>query len=168
MCAPRVTDDGPRKGGQPYQPLCTACSGDCSESDPYYDYSGTLRGLIEDACDVAFTKQDVPLSYASDGTTPQSWSTQPKSALRLLCPNGGCQAVENFAQCNLARVPSHAIVGAAALQTSELGRNIKAALSKAANNNPAFLAAATEVGGAPNFLFASGTTGIKVIYIQFT
>lgn len=55
VCAPRTTADGPRTGGQKWDPLCTACGGDCSTEDPYYDYKGTLRGLMEGACDVSST-----------------------------------------------------------------------------------------------------------------
>jgi hypothetical protein len=32
--------------------LCSSCrQGDCSTESPYYDYAGTIRGLIEDACE---------------------------------------------------------------------------------------------------------------------
>jgi melanoma-associated antigen p97 len=161
VCAPRVTADGPAVGGTAWPPLCTACGGDCTEDSIYYDYPGTLRGLMDGVCDVAFTKQDVALTYTTDGSAPAEWATGAKDDFRLLCPNGGCQRVENFSQCNLARVPSHAIVGNSALQTSALGRNIKAALTSAATNNPAFLAAVTEVADLPNFVLAAGTTGLK-------
>lgn len=51
------------------------CQGDCSTDDIYSDYPGPLRGLMADACDVGFTKQTIPLEYAKDGSTPESWST---------------------------------------------------------------------------------------------
>lgn len=34
-----------------------AWQGNCTETDPYYDYAGTFRGVVEGACDVGFTKQ---------------------------------------------------------------------------------------------------------------
>lgn len=49
--------------------------GDCSADDPYADYPGTLRCVMEGAGDVAFTKHNIALEYSRDGTTPQPWST---------------------------------------------------------------------------------------------
>lgn len=160
VCAPRVTSDGPAAGGNSYPPLCTACGGDCTEASPYYDYPGTMRGLMEGVCDVAFTKETVPLTYTTDGSAPESWSNGIKNDFRLLCPNGGCETVDNFANCNLARVPSHAIVGSSALQSSDLGKSIKAALTNA-GTSPSFLAGITEVAEIPNFVVSAGTTGLK-------
>lgn len=48
-CAPRATEAGPRVGGGKWDGLCGACAGDCSAKDPYYDYAGSLRCLMEDA-----------------------------------------------------------------------------------------------------------------------
>lgn len=33
----------------------------CNVDDPYYDYAGAFRGVVEGACDVAFTKHSIPL-----------------------------------------------------------------------------------------------------------
>lgn len=52
VCAPGTTEDGPVSGGNPWDGLCSACGGDCSSEDPYAGYPGTLRGLMEGACDV--------------------------------------------------------------------------------------------------------------------
>ena len=60
----------------------TLLQGNCSSTDLYADYPGTLRGLMEDACDVAFTKETVPLEYSMDGTERQAWSTLNKVRLR--------------------------------------------------------------------------------------
>eukprot|EP00889_Picochlorum_renovo_P006929 jgi/Picre1/33959/NNA_001437.t1 len=69
--------------GSEYSQLCTACGGDCSESnDPYADYEGSVRGLMEDACDVAFTKQSIVPTVASDGSDPASWATLKMDDLR--------------------------------------------------------------------------------------
>jgi melanoma-associated antigen p97 len=161
VCAPRVTSDGPKTDGTAWEPLCTACGGDCTEDSPYYDYAGTMRGLMDGVCDVAFTKETVPLTYTTDGSAPESWSNGVQDDFRLLCPNGGCETVDNFATCNLARVPSHGIVGSSALQTSALGKSIKTALVNAANTSPSFVTALTEISGIPNFVLAEGTTGLK-------
>lgn len=46
--------------------------GDCTDEIPYFDYAGTIRGLVEEQCDVAFTKHTTPLEVAKDGTAPES------------------------------------------------------------------------------------------------
>jgi hypothetical protein len=147
----------PRAPPSPHPPYlnrmprpATLLQGDCSPTDLYADYPGTLRGLTEGACDVAFTKETVPLEYSKDGTEPQTWSTLNKVGLRswrqqccktnscwdwcwnpavathttlaphpclppllqadfmLLCPGGGCKAVEEFDSCSIAKSPSRA------------------------------------------------------------
>lgn len=52
--------------------------GDCSSSDPYADYPGSLRCMMEGGGDVAFTKHDTVLAYAKDGPDAESWSTLAK------------------------------------------------------------------------------------------
>lgn len=156
VCAPRVTDDGPRAGGNPYDKLCTACGGDCTEGSPYFDYAGTLRGVMEGACDVAFTKHDVPGTVASDGTEPAPWATTGADGLRLVCPAGGCAPVADFKRCNLAAIPAQAIVGAVTLQRTEVGAAVKAALV-AAGADPEFISAGAALGDVPSFLFTPAT-----------
>ena len=59
-------------------PLCVCVQGDCSTTDPYADYAGTLRGVMEGGCDVAFTKHTVPMQYAKDGSEPEAWASKNK------------------------------------------------------------------------------------------
>ncbi len=54
-----------------------------------------------------------------------------QSELRLLCPTGGCASVDDYASCNLARVPAGALVGRAELQGSALGDAIQSAFEEA-------------------------------------
>ena len=147
-CAPRVVSDGPADGGEKWDELCTGCAGDCSETDPFYDYAGSLKCLADGAGDVAFTKQDTAL------TDPD------KDNYRLLCPNGGCAAVDDFASCNLARVPSHAVIASSELASSPRGSEIAAALV-AATGTPGFLESTTSIDGVENVVFAEGTTGLE-------
>jgi hypothetical protein len=56
--------------------LCV--QGDCSATDPYADYEGTLRGVMDGGCDIAFTKHTVPMQYAKDGSEPAQWATKNK------------------------------------------------------------------------------------------
>ena len=77
-CAVGSNADGPSSGGGPWAGLCTACESDCSENSPYAGYEGTIRGLMEDVCDVAFTKQETAPKVVSDGLNPEPWSTLAK------------------------------------------------------------------------------------------
>lgn len=45
---------------------------------------------------VAFTKQDIVPIYAADGESPENWATGSKDDFRLLCPGGGCAAVDKY------------------------------------------------------------------------
>ena len=60
--------------------LCV--QGDCSATDPYADYQGTLRGVMDGGCDIAFTKHTVPMQYAKDGSEPAQWATKNKVGAR--------------------------------------------------------------------------------------
>jgi hypothetical protein len=58
--------------------LCDGLQGDCTINDPYVDYPGALRCLMEGSGDVAFTKHTIPLEYTKDGTIPADWSNMSK------------------------------------------------------------------------------------------
>jgi len=117
VCAARTSGNGPMTGadgrGMKWDPLCSACKGDCSNDitrEPYYDYTGALRCVMEGAADVAFTKHTIATDYAKDGSTPQDWSTLNQADLRLLCPRGGCVPVTQAFQCHVATAPAHAVL----------------------------------------------------------
>jgi melanoma-associated antigen p97 len=148
-CAPRVTADGPAKDGMSYNPLCKSCADDCSESDPYYDYAGSLKCLTEGAGDVAFTKQDTVTVLGNKGD------------YRLLCRTGGCKSVDDYESCNLAKVPSHAVVGTTAFANSVQGNAIKVALVTAAKK-PGFLESTSAIDDIENVIFKKGTTDLEL------
>lgn len=137
--------------GSDYSQLCTACGGDCSESDPYADYEGSVRGLMEDACDVAFTKQSIVPTVASDGSAPEAWATLKMDDLRLVCPLGGCRPVSDWKTCNLAAIPSQAFMGPVSLQRSAKGKVLISSLD-AAGQDPAFINAARNIDGSEEIL----------------
>ena len=145
-CAPRVTADGPAVGGGKMEAMCSGCDGDCSETDPYYDYAGSLKCLTEGAGDVAFTKQDTVTVLAN------------KDDYRLLCRTGGCNSVDDYESCNLAKVPSHAVV---ASSTNALRTEIQSALVTAAKK-PGFLASTSAIAGIENVIFKKGTTDLEL------
>jgi hypothetical protein len=49
--------------------------GDCTNTDPYFDYAGAVRCLFEDAGDVAFTKHSTVQELVKGGANTQPWST---------------------------------------------------------------------------------------------
>ncbi|XP_075426379.1 serotransferrin [Ascaphus truei] len=83
--------------------LCQQCSGKgnkkCSRSpdEPYYNYNGALKCLQDDKGDVAFVKHTtVSPDLAKD--------------YELLCPDNTRRAISEYKECNLGRVPAHAVI----------------------------------------------------------
>ncbi len=66
----------------------SSLQGDCSAQDPYADYPGALRCMMEGAGDVAFTKHNIAPEYAKDGTTPADWSSADKVGFLLAAGAG--------------------------------------------------------------------------------
>ncbi|CAL8366783.1 unnamed protein product [Boreogadus saida] len=106
-------------GSEPSSTFCKECAGSgsgvedgskCSASsaEKYYGYAGAFRCLVEDAGQVAFIKHTI-VPENSDGKGP-AWATALKTSdYELICP-GGRAEISDFASCNLAAVPSHAVV----------------------------------------------------------
>ncbi|KAG5847738.1 hypothetical protein ANANG_G00129400 [Anguilla anguilla] len=95
-CVPGADQDMHAKK---YNNLCSLCGNDCSRThkNPFYDYSGAFKCLVEGGGDVAFVKHT---------TVPDS----EKSKYELLCKDGTRKSVNDFATCHLAKVPAHAVV----------------------------------------------------------
>lgn len=98
--------------------LCELCIGDeggnnkCTLSDKerYYGYSGAFRCLVESAGDVAFVKHTTVMEN-TDGNNAATWAAGLNSRdFMLLCPDGNRAEVHQYAQCNLAQVPAHAVM----------------------------------------------------------
>ncbi|XP_036705466.1 melanotransferrin isoform X1 [Balaenoptera musculus] len=98
--------------------LCTLCVGDeqgrnkCvgNSQERYYGYSGAFRCLVENAGDVAFVKHTTVFDN-TNGHNSEPWAAELMSEdYELLCPNGARAEVTQFADCNLAQIPSHAVM----------------------------------------------------------
>lgn len=161
--------------------VCSACktTTGCTQEDIYYDYEGAFRGVVEDSCDIAFTKHSIPIDYASNGQYAQTGWTGlgPASDYALLCPtplNGAfCTDVANYADCNFGNAPPHTIFVASDWPAVEV-QEFQAVLD-AANNDPAFnellfqgknTAGAIFVSDATKTLAYSGTVDALVAPIE--
>ncbi|XP_052014999.1 melanotransferrin [Apodemus sylvaticus] len=98
--------------------LCALCVGDekgdnkCvgSSQERYYGYSGAFRCLVENAGDVAFVKHTTVFEN-TNGHNPEPWASHlRRQDYELLCPNGARAEVDQFQACNLAQMPSHAVM----------------------------------------------------------
>ncbi|KAM9292302.1 serotransferrin-A-like [Gastrophryne carolinensis] len=106
-------------GADPKSKLCSLCAGNPDKSgdtkclpnnqEQYYGYTGAIRCLIKKG-DVAFVKHTtIPDLYKSESVP--SWTGNLKeSDFELLCLDGTRQPIGNYENCNLASVPSHAVV----------------------------------------------------------
>ncbi len=112
-CAPGAKSAEYDPYGTNPESLCALCqSADCSRSssETYYNYAGAFRCLVEDAGDVAFIKPVTITSY-TDGNSDATWARDLNSAdFELLCPDGSRKAVGSEDSCNLAFVPTHAVM----------------------------------------------------------
>ncbi|KAM6948309.1 transferrin-a [Aplochiton taeniatus] len=108
-------------GAEASSSFCKQCVGDgnqvdnayvCKDSskEKYYGYDGAFRCLVEGNGDVAFIKHSIVQAY-TDGNGPD-WAQSLKSAdFELICPSKDTAVpISEFNECNLARVPSHAVV----------------------------------------------------------
>ncbi|XP_078065300.1 serotransferrin-1-like [Mustelus asterias] len=103
-----------------YPHLCSLCIGtgkslhsenkcDANNNEQYFSYSGAFRCLTE-VGDVAFVKHTT-VPENTDGNGKLIWNQNLQSSrYRLLCKNGSTVAINQYANCHLARVPAHAVM----------------------------------------------------------
>ncbi|CAN9503436.1 unnamed protein product [Ophioblennius macclurei] len=107
-------------GADPNSPFCSQCKGSgkavgdeakckASADELYYGYAGAFRCLVEDAGDVAFIKHTI-VDENSNGRGP-AWARDVRAEdYQLICPGKVPMPISEYASCNLALVPAHAVV----------------------------------------------------------
>ncbi|KAM4821346.1 inhibitor of carbonic anhydrase-like isoform 2-T2 [Thomomys bottae] len=88
--------------------LCGLCAGEgkdkcaCSSQEPYFGYSGAFRCLQDGMGDVSFVRHMTMFEVLPEKAD--------RDKFELLCPDNTRKPVDEYEQCHLAKVPSHAVV----------------------------------------------------------
>ncbi|XP_074070888.1 lactotransferrin-like [Macrotis lagotis] len=88
--------------------LCSLCAGKggdkcaCSDREPYFGYSGAFQCLQDGTGDVTFVKHTTVLQTLKTEAERENYE--------LLCPDNTRKPVDRYRECNLARIPAHAVV----------------------------------------------------------
>ncbi|MDL1267380.1 hypothetical protein PSU51_21050, partial [Yersinia pestis] len=93
----------PCADGAAFPQLCQLCPGcGCSSAQPYFGYSGAFKCLKDDAGEVAFVNHLTIFENLEQKADRDQYE--------LLCPDNTRRSVDEYENCYLARVPSHAVV----------------------------------------------------------
>ncbi|XP_048190949.1 inhibitor of carbonic anhydrase-like [Perognathus longimembris pacificus] len=94
--------------GSSFPSLCRLCAGQgpdrcaCSSQEPYFGYSGAFRCLQDGVGDVSFVRHMTVFEVLPEEAD--------RAQYELLCPDNTRKPVDQYEQCHLAKVPSHAVV----------------------------------------------------------
>uniref|UniRef100_A0A8C2SMV6 Ovotransferrin n=1 Tax=Coturnix japonica TaxID=93934 RepID=A0A8C2SMV6_COTJA len=110
--------EGCAPGSPPDSRLCQLCEGSggippekcvASSHEKYFGYTGALRCLVEKG-DVAFIKHSI-VEENTGGKNKAEWAKDLQmDDFELLCTDGRRANVMDYRECNLAEVPTHAVV----------------------------------------------------------
>lgn len=138
-------------GALGYPNMCELCSPNCerNSNNNYYGYDGAARCLRETDADVAFVKH---LTFLSDTD---------KDDFKLLCLDGTTAKIEDYKNCHLAKVPSHAIVGKNELTNAEIIN-----VFNVIHQTPTATLFSNADG--KNIIFSSSTTSLRTVFQSYT
>ncbi|KFV03293.1 Ovotransferrin, partial [Pterocles gutturalis] len=110
--------EGCAPGSPPNSRLCQLCRGSggvppekcvANSHEKYYGYTGAFRCLVERG-DVAFIKHSI-VQENTDGKNGEDWARNLKmDQFELLCTDGRRANIMDYRRCNLAKVPTHAVI----------------------------------------------------------
>lgn len=99
-CVPNVKNPNIDKKETNPKNLCALCEDECEKNGKYSGYSGAFKCLMDGVGEVAFVKH----------TTVASESSANTSDYLYLCKEGTTRPIGQHVNCNLAKVPSHAVM----------------------------------------------------------
>ncbi|PFX31442.1 melanotransferrin-like [Stylophora pistillata] len=99
-CVPNVKNPDIDKNKINPENLCALCKDECEKKGKYSGYSGAFKCLMDGVGEVAFVKHTTVTSEPSANTSDYLY----------LCYDGTTGAIGDHTTCNLAKVPSHAVM----------------------------------------------------------
>ncbi|KAG8581426.1 hypothetical protein GDO81_007665 [Engystomops pustulosus] len=150
--------------------LCGLCNGNSSDENQcgqnlYQDYDGAFRCLV-DRGDVAFVRHSTVLDN-SDGKSSAPWAKDILSSdYQLLCRDGTRADVTEWRRCNLARVPSNAVVVRSDVDGSLIYKMLHEGQQKYNSPSSSFKMFESSTYNGNNLLFKDATTELRMISNQ--
>ena len=82
------------------------CSSNANE-ELFFGFQGAFHCLVEGGGDVAFVKHTTAFENTDGNNAVDAWAAPLASnSFRLLCQDGGVRGVQDFANCNLGKIPT--------------------------------------------------------------
>nr|CAK18226.1 transferrin [Pogona vitticeps] len=134
--------------------LCRLCAGKgqekCTRNDPFSGYSGAFNCLKSGAGDVAFVKDATVLAL----------SPEEREQYELLCSDGTKKPIDQVMDCNLAKVPAHAVVARSVNgRADEIWTLLSSALER--RDRPECQLFGPSGGHLKDLLFKDSATGLR-------
>ncbi|XP_018119105.2 melanotransferrin isoform X1 [Xenopus laevis] len=155
--------------------LCQLCIGDTNGNnvcqlngslERYSGYSGAFRCLVEGQGDVAFIKHST-VAENSDGRNTDPWAQAVISSdYELLCRDGSRAEVSEWRQCNLAKVPAHAVMTQINTDGALIYKMLHDGQQRYNSHSSGFKMFDSSAYNSNNLLFSDMTTELRAIADQ--
>jgi len=152
-CVPRVKLPAYDTKGNNPDSLCALCTDECTKDGKYSNYGGAFKCMDEGVGDVAFVKH----------TTVMENKPGMESGYQYLCKDGTRKEIGQHLACNLAKVPSHAVMTSKGNNnTANYVRLLLNASNLYSNDSGSFaLFDSTKYGDKKDLLFKDSTEELK-------